>query len=99
MMPLAAETLLFSPDGIVTLTALKKSGTSVTVGSLAAAMTVRVIAGGAGVVCAAAAEAPSAIAPSESDSASDGVPVVLNRMMASQFNRWLKHHTRFFRLL
>jgi hypothetical protein len=61
-------------------------------------MTVRVIAGGTGVVCAAA-EAPSAIAPSESDNASDGVPVVLNRMMASQFNRWLKHHTRFFRLL
>jgi ascorbate-specific PTS system EIIC-type component UlaA len=95
-MLLAAETLLFSPDGIVTLTALKKSGTSVTVGSLAAAITVRVIAGGAGVVCAAA-EAPSAIAPSES--ASDSVPVVLNRMMASPFNRWLKHHTRFFRRL
>jgi hypothetical protein len=93
-MLLAAETLLFWPDGIVTLTALKWSGTSVTVDSLAAAMTVRVIAGGAGVVCAAA-EVPSAIAPSESDS----VPIVLNRMMASPFNKWLKHHTRFFRFL
>ena len=59
--------LLFSPDGSETLTALKWSGTSVTVDSLAAAITVRVIAGGAGVVCATA-EAPSDIAPSDSDS-------------------------------
>src|SRR5258705_13533044 len=52
-MPLAAETPLFSPGGRVTLTALKWSGTSVTVGSLVAATTVRVIAGAAGGVCAA----------------------------------------------
>jgi hypothetical protein len=62
----------------VTLTALKWSGTSVTVGSFAAATTVRVIADGAGVVCADAGVA-SAIAPSSS------IPVVLNRMMASQY--------------
>src|SRR5216683_3761788 len=53
------------------LTALKWSGTSVTVGSLAAATTVRVIAGGAGVVCAAP-ELGSAIVPSNNS------PVVLN---------------------
>ena len=47
------------------LTALKWSGTSVTVGSLVAAITVRVIGDGAGVVCAVP-EAGSAIAPSNS---------------------------------
>src|SRR5260370_16181444 len=62
------------------LTALKWSGTSVTVGSLVAATTVRVIAGGAGAVCAAP-EAGSAIAPSRSSS------VVLNCMIASQVQR------------
>src|ERR1700688_579084 len=62
------------------LTALKWSGTSVTVGSLVAATTVRVIAGGAGAVCAAP-EAGSAIAPSSSSS------VVLNCMIASQVQR------------
>jgi hypothetical protein len=62
---------------------------------LVAAITVQVIAGGAG-VCAAA-EAPSAIAPSESDN--DSIPVVLNSMMTSQLNGLLKHHTRFLRLL
>src|SRR6476646_4331601 len=61
------------------LTALKWSGTSVTVGSLVAAITARVIAGGA-VVCAAP-EAGSAIAPSNSS------PVVLNCMIASQVQR------------
>src|SRR5260370_6161192 len=91
-MLLGAETLLFSPNGRVTLTALKYSGTPVTVDSLVAAITVRVIAGGAGAVCAAA-EAPSAIAPSESDN--DSIPVVLNSMTAYQ----PKHHTRFLQLL
>src|ERR1700716_2074620 len=62
------------------LTALKCSGTSVTLGSLVAAITVRVIAGGAAVVCAAP-EAGSAIAPSNSS------PVVLNCMIASQVQR------------
>ena len=38
------ETLLFSPRGMVTATALKWSGPSVTVGNLVAAITVRVIA-------------------------------------------------------
>src|SRR6266481_9888739 len=60
------------------LTALKWSGTSVTVGSLVAAITVRVIAGGA--VCAVP-EAGSAIAPSNSS------PVVLKCMIASQVQR------------
>src|SRR4029077_20606169 len=76
-MPLAAKAPLFSPGIRVTLTALKWSGTSVTVGNLAAATTVRVIAGGAGVVCAVP-EAGSAIAPINSS------PVVLNCMIASQ---------------
>src|SRR5882724_700158 len=78
-MPLPAETPLFSPGGRVTLTALKWSGASVTVGSLVAATTVRVIAGAA-VVCAAA-EAGSAIALSNSS------PVVLNCMTASRVQR------------
>jgi hypothetical protein len=51
-MPVPGATLLFSPRGMVTATALKWSGTSVTVGSLVAAITVRVIADGAGGVCA-----------------------------------------------
>src|SRR6202045_4489409 len=79
-MPLAAETSLFSSGWKVTLTALKWSGTSVTVGSLVAATTVRVIAGGAGVVCAVTG-AGSAIAPSNSS------PIVLNCMIASQVQR------------
>jgi hypothetical protein len=77
-MPLAAKAPLFSPGVRVTLTALKWSGTSVTVGNLVAATTVRVIAGGAGVVCAVA-EAASATAPSSC------IPIVLNNMIASQF--------------
>src|SRR5258708_8533963 len=79
-MPLAAETLLLSPGWRVMLTALKWSGTSVTVGSLVAVTTVRVIAGGAGVVCAAP-EAGSPIAPSNNS------PVVLNCMIASHDQR------------
>src|SRR5258708_8506103 len=62
------------------LTALKCSGTSVTVGSLVAATTVRVIAGGVGVVCAVA-ETGSVIAPSNNS------PVILNCMIASQVQR------------
>src|ERR1700682_5229123 len=62
------------------LTALKWSGTFVTVGRLVAATTVRVITGAAGVVCAVP-EAGSAIAPSNSS------PVVLNCMIASQVQR------------
>src|SRR6266852_9957025 len=62
------------------LTALKWSGMSVTVGSLVAATTVRVIAGGAGVVCAVAG-AGSTITPSNHS------PVVLNCMNASQVQR------------
>src|SRR6202161_3099618 len=69
------------------LTALKWSGTSVTVGSLVAATTVRVIAGGAGVVCAVP-EAGSAIAPSNS------TPVVLSCMITSPVQRISEHHTR-----
>src|SRR5467141_2812719 len=79
-MPVAAEMLLFSSGWRVILTALKWSGTSVTVGSLAAATTVRVIAGGAGMVCAVP-EAGSPIAPSNSS------PVGLNGMIASQVQR------------
>src|ERR1700728_1687258 len=75
-MPLAPETLLASPGCRVTLKALKWSGTSVTVDNLAVATAVRVIAGGAGVVCPAAGAA-SVIAPSSSN------PVVQCGMMAS----------------
>src|SRR5271169_7107232 len=79
-MPLAARARLFSPGGSVTLTALKWSGASVALGSLVAATTVRAIAGGAGGVCAAA-DTASITAPSSA------IPVVLNRMIASPFNR------------
>src|ERR1700724_3331768 len=65
------------------LTALKCSGTSVTVGSLVAATTVRVIAGGVGVVCAVA-ETGSAIAPSNNS------PIVPNCMIASQVQRIIR---------
>src|ERR1700731_3781143 len=65
------------------LTALKWSGTSVTVGSLVAAITVRVIAAGAGVVCAVPA-AGRAIAPSNSSL------IVLNCMIASQVQRIIR---------
>src|ERR1700729_2260519 len=53
-MPSAVETLLFSPGGMVTLNALKRSGRSVTVGNFVAATTVRVIDGWAGGCCATA---------------------------------------------
>src|ERR1700693_3616865 len=53
-MPAAVKTLLFSPAGIVTLNALKRSGRSVTVGNFIAATTVRVIGGWIGGCCATA---------------------------------------------
>src|ERR1700682_6116043 len=62
---------------------MKSSGKSVTVGSLVAATTVRVIAGGVGVVCAVR-EAGSAIAPSNNS------PIVLNCMIASQVQRMIR---------
>jgi hypothetical protein len=51
-MLLPGEALLFSLRGMLTATALKWRGISVTVGNLAAAITVRVIVDGAGEVCA-----------------------------------------------
>src|SRR6516225_3388517 len=83
-MPSPADTLLFSPGA--TFTALKWSGGSITVGDLVAATTVRVIAGGGGVVCAAT-EAGRAIATSSR------IPLVLNCMPASQFKGSSNHHT------
>jgi hypothetical protein len=53
-MPSAVETLLFSPGGMVTLSALKRTGRSVTVGNFVAATTVRVIGGWTGGCCATA---------------------------------------------
>src|SRR6516162_7361474 len=88
-MPSPADTLLFSPGCRATFTALKWSGASITVDNLVAATTVRVIADGAGVVCAAPG-AGSAIAPS------NRIPLVLNCMTASQLKG---HHTRSRRLL
>src|SRR6266849_931298 len=75
-MPLAAETLLAAPGGTVTLAASKYNGRSVTVGSLVAAITVRAIADGAGVVCASAATARAA-APKSAN------PIVLKRIVIS----------------
>ena len=69
------ETLLVSFGGSVTLTALKCSGAAVTVGSLVVAITVRVIAAGGGVDCAAA-ELASATAQDSS------IPAFLSSMMA-----------------
>jgi hypothetical protein len=59
---------------MVTATALKWSGTSVTVGNLVAAITVRVIADGAGGVCALA-ETASVSRPTSS------IPFIGNRIM------------------
>src|SRR5262249_1066843 len=75
-MLLPGEAVLFSPCGMVTATALKWSCTSVTVGNLVVAITVRVIVDGAGGVCALA-EAASATELIVSN------PIVGNRMMAS----------------
>src|SRR5580700_9333885 len=60
-MLVAPEKLVASPGLMVTLTARKWSGVATTVGSLAAATGVRVIAGGAGMVCAAAGAARAAM--------------------------------------
>src|SRR5260370_14627431 len=59
-MPVAPVKLLACPGGSVTRNALKLSGTSTTVGSLVAAITVRTIVGEAGAVCATAAAAREA---------------------------------------
>src|SRR5215471_6220459 len=91
-MPSAADTLLFSPGCRVTLSALKWSGAPVKFGSLVAATIVRVIADGAGVVCATA-WAGSAIALSSI------IPIVLNCMPASQFKGSPNYHTLSDRLL
>src|SRR5438132_918739 len=76
-MPFAAETLLFPPGRIVTRSALKWSGPSTTLGSLVAAITVRVIVDGGGGVCAAAERA------ARTSVAHNTSPVVQNRMGAS----------------
>src|SRR6516165_10522673 len=78
-MPFAPEKLVASPGRMVTLTALKCSGPPTTVGSLVAATTVRVIAGGAAVVCAIAGAATSA-------ALSNTTPKVLQCMITSQGN-------------
>ena len=83
-----SEALLFSPCGMVTATALKWRGASVTVGNLVAAITVRVIVDGADGVCALA-EMVSAALPSSS------IPVIGIRILASSTND-RKHHTRSF---
>jgi hypothetical protein len=57
---LVEETLLLAPDGMVTLTTLKWTGVSPTVGSLVEATTVRAVAGAAGGVCPAALAASAA---------------------------------------
>src|SRR5713101_7034136 len=76
-MPSAVETLLFSPDGMVTLNALKRSGRSVTVGNFVAATTVRMIGGWTGGVCAAT-ELAMVAAPRMTN------PILLIRTLASQ---------------
>src|SRR2546429_6423706 len=83
-MPSAPEKLLASPGRMVTVRALKCSGTATTVGSLVAATTVRVIAGGAGVVCAVAGATTDAALSSTS-------PKVLKCMSTSRddfLTRW-----------
>src|SRR4051794_32668755 len=59
-MPVAPVKLLACPGGSVTRNTLKLSGTSTTVGSWVAAITVRTIVGEAGAVCATAAAAREA---------------------------------------
>src|SRR2546423_920433 len=76
-MPLAADTVVFSRGGRVTLTALKWSGTSVAVSSFVAAITVLLTAEAGGVDCAVT-EVANASMPSSS------TPAILNCMIASQ---------------
>ena len=78
------EKLAASPARMATDRALRCSGTATTVGSLVAATTVRVIAGGAGVVCAVAGAAKDAALSSTS-------PKVLKCMSTSRddfLTRW-----------
>src|SRR5436190_19721387 len=76
-MPSAPEKLAASPGRMVTLMALKCSGTATTVGILVAATTARVIADGAGVVC--------AVAGTERDAAlSSTTAKVLKSMVTSR---------------
>ena len=75
-MPLFEETLLLAPDGMVTLTALKWTGVSPTVGNLVAATTVRALAGAAGSVC------PAAMAANATEQAKN-VPIEVARMWLS----------------
>src|SRR6266568_1040209 len=76
-MPAAPKKLVAAPGGMVTLTALKWSGTATTVGSLVAATRVRVIAGEAGVVCAAAGPARAAVPRST-------IPIALKYIITSK---------------
>ena len=75
-MPLLEETLLLAPEGMVTLTALKWTGVSPSVGNLVEATTVRVAAGAGGGVWPAA-EAASAAAHTRK------LPIVVARMWLS----------------
>src|SRR5271154_2855712 len=75
-MPLAAKALLDAAGARVTPTTLKYRGTSVTVGNLVATITVRVIAGRAGVVCAATEAA-------RADATANASALVVKRMVTS----------------
>src|SRR2546423_14347181 len=81
-MPLLEETPLLAPDGMVTLTALKWTGVSPSVGNLVEATTVRVAAGAGGGVWPAA-EAASAAAHTRK------LPIVVARMWPS-LNKFIR---------
>jgi hypothetical protein len=75
-MPSDEVTLLLAPAGMVTLTALKWTGVSPTVGNLVEATTVRAVAGTAGGVCPAAGAASAA-------AQTKNLPIVVDRMCLS----------------
>ena len=75
------ETLLVAPEGMVTLTALKWTGVSPTVGNLVEATTVRAVAGAAGGVCPAAGAASVAAQTKK-------LPIIVDRMWLS-FNKFI----------
>ena len=70
------ETLLLAPEGMVTLTALKWTGVSPTIGNLVEATTVRAVAGAGGGVCPAAGAASAA-------AQTKNLPIVMDRMCLS----------------
>jgi hypothetical protein len=80
---LVDETLLLAPEGMVTLTALKWTGASPTVGNLVEATTVRAVAAAAGGVCPAAGVASAAAQTKKLAIVVDRIWLSLNQLILS----------------